>query len=102
MGVPSVTLYSNGTSYWNLIHEKYGLRKTIAQINLARQPDLAVIDAILAGQGEGPWAADPIEGDAILASLDLVALDAIGTTIMGIDPKRIPYLVYAKKRTWAS
>ena len=98
MGVPPVPLYSNGTGYRNLIHEKYGVRKTIAQINLAKSPDLAVIDAILAGQGEGPWAADPIEVDTILASRDLVALDAVGTTIMGIDPERIPYLVYAQAK----
>ena len=98
MGVPPVPLYSSGTSYRNLIHENYEVRKTIAQINLARQPDLAVIDAILAGQGQGPWAADPIEVDAILASRDLVALDAVGTAIMGIDPRRIPYLVYAHEK----
>ncbi len=98
MGVPPVPLYSSGTSYRNLIHENYEVRKTIAQINLARQPDLAVIDAILAGQGQGPWAADPIEVDAILASRDLVALDAVGTTIMGIDSRRIPYLVYAHEK----
>ena len=99
MGVPPVVLYSSpGSTYRNLIHEKYEVRKTIAQINLARKPDLAVIDAILAGQGEGPWAADPIEVDAILAGRDLVALDAVGTTVMGIDPRRIPYLVYAHEK----
>jgi uncharacterized protein (DUF362 family) len=99
MGVPPVSLYnSSGSTYRNLIHEKYEVRKTIAQINLARKPDLAVIDAILAGQGEGPWAAEPIEVDAILAGRDLVALDAVGATIMGIDPRRIPYLVYAHEK----
>jgi uncharacterized protein (DUF362 family) len=99
MGVPPVPLYSSpGWTYRNLIHDNYEVRKTIAQINLARKPDFAVIDAILAGQGEGPWAANPIEMDTILASRDLVALDAVGATIMGIDPQRIPYLVYAHEK----
>ncbi len=99
MGVPPVPLYSSpGWTYRNLIHDNYEVRKTIAQINLARKPDFAVIDAILAGQGEGPWAANPIEVDTILASRDLVALDAVGATSMGIDPERIPYLVYAHEK----
>jgi hypothetical protein len=34
---------------------------------------------------------------AMMAS-DLVALDAVGTTIMGIDPMRIPNLVYAHEK----
>ena len=89
-------LYSSqGSTYRNLIHEKYEVRKTIAQINLARKPDLAVIDAILAGQGEGPWAADPIEVDAILAGRDLVALDAVGTTVMGIAVEPISTTIEA-------
>jgi uncharacterized protein (DUF362 family) len=99
MGVPPVPLYSGpGWTYRNLIHDNYEVRKTIAQINLARKPDFAVIDAILAGEGEGPWAATPIEVDAILAGRDLVALDAVGSTVMGIDPERIPYLVYAHEK----
>ena len=99
MGVPPVPLYSSpGSSYRDLIHQNYEIRKTIAQINLAKQPDFAVIDAILAGQGEGPWAADPIEVDAVLAGRDLVALDAVGAAVMGIDPRRIPYLVYASEK----
>ncbi len=98
MGVPPVPLYSSGTSYRNLIHENYEVRMTIAQINLARTPDFAVIDAILAGEGQGPWAADPIEVDAILASRDLVAVDVVGTSVMGIDPMRIPYLVFAHEK----
>jgi uncharacterized protein (DUF362 family) len=99
MGVPPVPLYSSpGSTYRDLIHQNFEVRKTIAQINLARTPDFAVIDAILAGEGEGPWAATPIEVDAILAGRDLVALDAVGTTVMGIDPERIPYLVYAHEK----
>jgi len=99
VGVPPVPLYSRpGDTYRTLLHDNFEIRKSIVQINLARTPDFGVIDGILAGQGEGPWAASPIEMDTILAGKDLVALDAVGATIMGIDPARIPYLVYASDK----
>lgn len=95
-GVPPVSAYSGGYSYRLLLHTDYGIRKTIPQINLAKKPDLVVIDAILAGEGQGPWYADPVVMNTILAGRDLVALDAVGTAIMGIEPERIPYLVYSQ------
>ena len=99
VGVPPVSVYSRlGKSYRTLLHDNFEIRKSIVQINLAKQPDFALIDGLLAGQGEGPWAANPIEMDVVLASKDLVALDAVGTAIMGIDPMRIPYLTYANEK----
>lgn len=95
-GVPPVPAYSDGQSSRILLHSDYGIRKTIPQINLAKKPDLAVVDAILAGEGQGPWDADPVVMNTILAGRDLVALDAVGTAIMGIEPARIPYLAYAR------
>ncbi|HSF80742.1 MAG TPA: DUF362 domain-containing protein [Anaerolineales bacterium] len=95
VGVPPVSAYSGGNLYRVLLHTEHSIRTTIAQINLAKQPDLAVIDALLAGEGQGPWSSNPVVMNTILAGRDLVALDAVGTAIMGIDPLRVPYLTYA-------
>ena len=97
VGVPPLSAYSSSPDLgWrDRFHRHYGIHKTIPQINLARPPDLVVMDAILAGEGTGPWGADPVQTNMILVSRDPVALDAVATTIMGFEPERIRHLAYA-------
>jgi uncharacterized protein (DUF362 family) len=51
---------------------------------------LAITDAILAGDGEGPLHPTPKPVGALLASLDPVACDVVATRLAGFDPARIP------------
>jgi uncharacterized protein (DUF362 family) len=51
---------------------------------------LAVVDAVLAGEGEGPLCPVPKEVGVVLASQDPVACDLVAARLAGFDPSRIP------------
>lgn len=57
-----------------------------------------VMDGTFAGEGPGPRTMRPYVKNTILASADLVALDAVAARIMGIDPLRIRYIRHAHER----
>lgn len=61
-------------------------------------PHLNIMDAIVAMEGEGPSAGRPKKVDLILASLDAVALDAVASKIIGLDPLQILTTKYADQR----
>ncbi len=52
----------------------------------------AVMDGTFAGDGAGPQALRWHEKNIILASADLVALDAIAAKLQGFDPLEIPFI----------
>src|SRR5659263_232220 len=54
------------------------------------QPDLTVMDAVLGMEGNGPSNGTPKQVNAILASIDPVALDAVACKMVGIDPFMVP------------
>jgi uncharacterized protein (DUF362 family) len=60
------------------------------------KPRLSVIDGIIAGEGH-ETSGDPVEMNIVIAGVDPVAVDAIGTTIMGIEPREVKHLVLAEK-----
>jgi uncharacterized protein (DUF362 family) len=43
-------------------------------------------------EGDGPIDGTPVDTRLALASTDPLALDSLGTKIMGFDPTQIPYL----------
>lgn len=55
-------------------------------------PDLGVIDAFVSMEGNGPISGTPVDTRLALASLDPLAMDTLGTKIMGFDPKEVLYL----------
>jgi uncharacterized protein (DUF362 family) len=62
----------------------------ILDLNLARPIDLAVIDGIFTCEGgAGPWdkALAQVKPGIFAAGLDPVAVDAVGTALMGFDPE---------------
>ena len=56
------------------------------------QPDLSIIDGVVAIEGNGPWGGSPVEHGVTIASTDFVAADRLCTELMGIDPKYMKYL----------
>ena len=55
-------------------------------------PDLGVIDGFVSMEGNGPTEGTPVDTRIALASLDPLAMDCLGTKIMGFDPTQILYL----------
>lgn len=51
---------------------------------------IALVDGIIAGEGEGPLKPQPRRTGAVLFSPDVCAIDAACAWVMGYDPMRIP------------
>ncbi len=54
------------------------------------RPDLTVMDAVVGMEGNGPSNGSPKKVNAILASKDSVALDAVACKMVGIEPFMVP------------
>jgi len=61
-------------------------------------PHLTIMDAVLAMEGEGPGAGKPRKVGVVLASRDAVALDAVATRIIGLNPLDISTTFHAHER----
>jgi hypothetical protein len=70
---------------------------------LAPQPQrqyMAIIDGVVAGEGEGPLYPDPVAAGVLLAGCHPVTVDLVAGTLMGYDYTRIPILREAAGRRW--
>jgi len=77
-------------------HRSGDLHQCIADFVTAVKPHLTVIDAIKIMTSGGPAGPGRLEQkDTIIASTDIVAADAYATTLFGMKPEDIPYIVKA-------
>jgi hypothetical protein len=58
----------------------------------------AVMDGTFAGSGAGPRSMIPEEANLIIASGDMVAIDAVASKIMGFDPMEIKFIRLAHEK----
>jgi len=49
-----------------------------------------IVDAVIAGQGDGPLAPQPLPMGLVLAGHNAAAVDWVGARLLGYDPQRIP------------
>lgn len=64
-----------------------------ADATLAERPQrrvLHIVDAIMAGQGNGPLAPQPLPLGLLLAGESAAAIDYVGALLLGYEPARIP------------
>lgn len=74
-------------------HRYHGvLSGALADLNRVLRPRFAVMDATVCLEGNAPKSGRPRVMDLVLASGDLVALDATAATLMGFDPSRIEHI----------
>ncbi len=67
------------------------LAKAICDVHQVRPPDLHILDAITAIEGNGPCHGGRLRKvGKLLASTDPLALDAVMARMMGVDPKLLP------------
>ena len=59
------------------------------------RPDLTIVDAIVAMEGDGPIMGRPRPVGFLAMGSDLPAVDATCARIIGLDPLKIPYLSIA-------
>jgi uncharacterized protein (DUF362 family) len=75
-----------------------GISKVIVDINTVIKPVLTVIDGFIGMEGHGPVDGTPIQMDLIIASKDVVAADATGCRVMGIDPHTLSHIHRANEK----
>jgi uncharacterized protein (DUF362 family) len=81
----------------NILHHA-GIEGSIVDINAAVKPQLAIVDGIIGMEGDGPIMGTPKEAGVLVMGRNLPAVDATCARIMGINPRRIPYLEMAAGR----
>jgi uncharacterized protein (DUF362 family) len=66
-------------------------------VALARRtkPHVSVVDGFVAMHREGPRHGTPVRLGTVIAGTDAVAVDTVAAAVMGFDPERVGYFVYA-------
>jgi uncharacterized protein (DUF362 family) len=60
-----------------------------------QREEISIVDAVVAGQGEGPLAPDPLQTGAVFAARNPVVGDFLGARLLGFDTARILLLRHA-------
>ena len=75
----------------NLLH-LHGIPKSILDLTATIRPQLAIVDAVTAMEGDGPIMGRPRALGFLAMGTDPVAVDATCARVIGLDPDRIDYL----------
>ncbi len=78
--------------YDRLVYHDYRLHKKLADLYRVRPPDLVLSDCIVAGEGQGPMMARPVELGLILGGDNAVATDVVACRLTGFDPAEVEHL----------
>jgi uncharacterized protein (DUF362 family) len=78
----------------NVLHWA-GIDRAILDINAAARPDFAIVDGIVAMEGNGPIQGQPKASGVLIFGNDPVAVDATCCRVMGLRPERVKYLAQA-------
>ncbi len=97
-GLTQGSWYGNDT-LWRVIHDLnriilYADKNGIMQTTLQRKY-LAIVDGVLAGEGDGPMRHRPKEARTLFAGNHPIAVDMVAAHFMGFDYKKIPQLSHA-------
>lgn len=72
--------------------------EALVDIYAIRSPDLTIMDAVVAMEGNGPSSGTPRAVGKLLAGRNAVSLDAAAVTLIGGKPSRIPHLRIASQK----
>jgi len=81
----------------NVLHHA-GIDAIILDLAGTIRPHLAIVDGIVGMEGDGPLMGTPKAAGVLVMGTNPTAVDAVGTRIMGFDPRQIPYLAVASGR----
>ena len=74
---------------WKIQFHKDEISQKIVDVHKAVKTHLVVMDGLLGMEGLGPRMGSPVRMDLILASSDTVAIDAVTSQVMGIEPDEV-------------
>jgi uncharacterized protein (DUF362 family) len=75
-----------------------GIPQSVVDIACTCPPHLAIVDAVVGMEGDGPLHGTAKHVGALVMGVDPLAVDATCTRLMGFPPERIPTLVLAEAR----
>jgi uncharacterized protein (DUF362 family) len=78
----------------NVLHFR-GIGQSIVDLTATIKPHLAIVDAVIAMEGDGPIMGKPRGVGFIGMGTDLVAVDATCARIIGLDPAKMAYVSVA-------
>ena len=78
----------------NVLHFR-GIDSSILDLNATIRPSFTIVDAVVAMEGDGPIMGTPRKCGFLAMGADLVAVDATCARIMGLEPRKLPYLQHA-------
>ncbi len=89
-------LVPGGVYGWpkNVLHWA-GIHECIADLNTLFPRTFSIVDGIVGMEGNGPIQGNPRAAGLIVAGADPAAVDATCCRLMGLDPRRIGYLMLA-------
>ncbi len=70
--------------HWKIQWHKDEISQKIVDLHKAVKTDLTVMDGLVGMQGLGPRLGTPVKTDLILASSDIVSIDAVTSMVMGL------------------
>jgi uncharacterized protein (DUF362 family) len=74
------------------------LEEVLDFINRAVKPDLCLVDGRIGMEGAGPVGGTPVKTEILILGKDSFSTDVACAQIMGMNPKKIPFLRYMAKR----
>jgi uncharacterized protein (DUF362 family) len=81
----------------NVLHHA-GIPQSILDITAAVRPHLAIVDGVVAMEGDGPIMGLARKAGVLVLGTNLPAVDATCARLMGLDPWRVAYLAAASGR----
>ena len=69
-----------------------GLHHALVDLNRLVKPDLIIVDGIVGMEGMGPTIGSPVEMNLVLAGEDVVAVDTVGSAVMGFSVDEVKHL----------
>lgn len=85
-------------SLWHYrLQDRDWLAALMIDINQLARPALAIVDAVVGMEGDGPSGGSPRAIGALLAGADLTAVDAVCCDLVGIDPATLPLMRAARR-----
>jgi len=73
------------------------LSSNIADLASVLRPSVSVVDGIIAGEGHES-SGNPVGMNLVIVGTDPVAVDAVGASVMGLEPTNVKHLVLAEKK----
>ncbi len=65
------------------------LNIALADLMRVIRPDLTIMDGIIAMEGQGPVLGTPIPLNIVIGGEDVVAVDAVSASVVGVDPEEV-------------